>query len=87
MKGCNNGKELLAMRIAAHALEIIHPLSDQNLIQALVDAIVNTGPRENSSRIDVSPLRRTRESAFCNVKSTAECLADELINTAKGSSN
>ncbi|KAJ7876957.1 ribosomal protein S5 [Mycena leptocephala] len=85
MKGCNNGKELLAMRIAAHALEIIHPLSDQNLIQALVDAIVNTGPRENSSCI--GSLGTTRESAFCNVKSTAECLADELINTAKGSSN
>ena len=29
----------------------------------------------------------TRESAFPNVKSIAECLADELINAAKGSSN
>jgi small subunit ribosomal protein S5e len=86
---------------------------------------VNTGPREDSTRIgsqgtvrrqavDVSPLRRvnqsialltvgvslaflttqsnfnrqqTRESAFRNVKSIAECLADELINAAKGSSN
>jgi ribosomal protein S7 len=97
------------------------------IIQVLVDAIVNTGPREDSTRIgsqgtvrrqavDVSPLRRvnqaislltigvsptpaqghmcsfrrssqTRESAFRNVKSVAECLADELINAAKGSSN
>lgn len=48
--------------------------------------------------VDVSPLRRvnqsvslitigTRESAFRNVKSIAECLADELVNAAKGSSN
>jgi len=28
-----------------------------------------------------------RESSFRNVKSISECLADELINAAKGSSN
>jgi len=109
MNGRNNGKKLLAVRIVAHAFEIIHLLSDQNPVQVLVDAIVNTGPREDSTRIgsqgtvrrqavDVSPLRRvnqaislltigTRESAFRNVKSISECLADELINAAKGSSN
>ncbi|CAE6478015.1 unnamed protein product [Rhizoctonia solani] len=109
MKGRNNGKKLMAVRIVAHAFEIIHLLTDQNPIQVLVDAVVNTGPREDSTRIgsqgtvrrqavDVSPLRRvnqsialltigTRESAFRNVKSVAECLADELINAAKGSSN
>ena len=48
--------------------------------------------------VDVSPLRRVnqaialltigaREAAFRNVKSVAECLAEELINAAKGSSN
>lgn len=48
--------------------------------------------------VDVSPLRRVnvsialitigaRESAFRNTKTIAECLADELINAAKGSSN
>jgi len=48
--------------------------------------------------VDVSPLRRVnqaiwllctgaREAAFRNIKSIAECLADELINAAKGSSN
>ena len=46
----------------------------------------------------MSPLRRVnqaiwlittgaREAAFRNVKTIAECLADELINAAKGSSN
>ena len=48
--------------------------------------------------VDVSPLRRVnqaiwllttgaREAAFRNIKTLPECLADELINAAKGSSN
>ncbi|KAI9474838.1 40S ribosomal protein S5 [Zychaea mexicana] len=109
MHGRNNGKKLMAARIVQHAFEIINLLTDQNPIQVLVDAIINTGPREDSTRIgsqgtvrrqavDVSPLRRvnqsiallttgTREAAFRNVKTISECLADELINAAKGSSN
>ncbi|GAA98686.1 hypothetical protein E5Q_05374 [Mixia osmundae IAM 14324] len=109
MNGRNNGKKQMAVRIVAHAFEIVHLLTDQNPIQVYVDAIINTGPREDSTRIgsqgtvrrqavDVSPLRRVnqavalltigvRESSFRNVKSIAECLADELINAAKGSSN
>ncbi|KAI9005055.1 ribosomal protein S7 domain-containing protein [Hyaloraphidium curvatum] len=109
MHGRNNGKKLMANRIVKHTFEIIHLLTDQNPIQILVDAIINTGPREDSTRIgsagtvrrqavDVSPLRRVnqaiwllttgaREAAFRNVKTIAECLADELINAAKGSSN
>ncbi|RWR73247.1 40S ribosomal protein S5-like protein [Cinnamomum micranthum f. kanehirae] len=48
--------------------------------------------------VDISPLRRVnqaiyllttsaRESAFRNIKTIAECIADELINATKGSSN
>lgn len=33
MKGRNNGKKLLAVRIVAHAFEIIHLFTDQNPIQ------------------------------------------------------
>ena len=92
MKGRNNGKKLLTVRIVAHAFEIIHLLTDQNPLQVrtktvfssfhsfsitrpqvLVDAIVNTGPREDSTRIgsqgtvrrqavDVSPLRRVNQA-------------------------
>ena len=109
MNGRNNGKKLMAVRIVAHAFEIIHIMTDQNPLQVAVDAIVNCGPREDSTRIgsagtvrrqavDVSPLRRVnqgislltigaREASFRNVKSIAECLAEELINAAKGSSN
>ena len=93
-------------------------------MKILVDAIQNSGPREDSTRIgragtvrrqavDVSPLRRVnqaiwllctgvytrkiilfcfrvkgaRESSFRNIKTIAECLADELINAAKESPN
>jgi small subunit ribosomal protein S5e len=105
MNGRNNGKKLLAVRIVKHAFEIIYLLTDQNPLQVTVDAIVNCGPREDSTRIgsagtvrrqavDVSPLRRVnqaialltvgaREASFRNVKTIAECLAEELINAAK----
>ncbi|CAB0011263.1 unnamed protein product [Nesidiocoris tenuis] len=84
----------------------LKPIYDlQNPLQVLVQAITNSGPREDSTRIgragtvrrqavDVSPLRRVnqaiwllctgaREAAFRNIKTIAECLADELINAAK----
>ena len=107
--GRNSGKKLMACRIVKHTLELIHVLTDQNPVQVLCDAIINSGPREDSTRIgsagvvrrqavDVSPFRRvnqalylmaqgSRESAFRNIKTIAECLADEIINAARGSSN
>jgi small subunit ribosomal protein S5e len=107
--GRNNGKKLLANRIVRSTLEIIHLLTDQNPIQVLVDAIINAGPREDSTRVggagvvrrqavDMSPFRRVnyalyliatgaREASFRNLKSVAECLADEVVNAARGSSN
>jgi len=109
MHGRNNGKKLMTVRIVKHSFEIIHLLTGENPLQVLVNAIINSGPREDSTRIgragtvrrqavDVSPLRRVnqaiwllctgaREASFRNIKSIAECLADELINAAKGSSN
>jgi len=107
--GRNNGKKLMAVRIVKHTLELIHILTDQNPVQVFVDAIINAGPREDSTRVgtagvvrrqavDVSPFRRVnyaiylmttgaRESSFRNVKTIAECLADEIVNAARGSSN
>ncbi|EYB96328.1 hypothetical protein Y032_0151g2810 [Ancylostoma ceylanicum] len=109
MHGRNNGKKLMTVRIVKHAFEIIHLLTGENPVQVLVNAVINSGPREDSTRIgragtvrrqavDVAPLRRVnqaiwllctgaREAAFRNIKTIAECLADELINAAKGSSN
>jgi len=108
-KGRNNGKKLMAVRIVQHTLEIIHLLTDQNPIQVVVDAIINSGPREDSTRVggagvvrrqavDMSPFRRVnyalyllatgaREASFRNLKTMSECLAEELINAARGSSN
>ncbi|GJS47766.1 40S ribosomal protein S5-like protein [Tanacetum coccineum] len=97
----NNGKKLMAVRIIKHAMEIIHLLTDANPIQIIVDAVINRIGSAGVVRrqaVDISPLRRVnqaiyllttgaRESAFRNVKTIAECLADELINAAKGSSN
>jgi len=107
--GRNNGKKVMAVRIVKHAFEIIHLLTDQNPVQVLVEAVINCGPREDSTRVggggavrrqacDVSPLRRVnqsiyllttgaREASFRNIKTIAECLADEVMNAAKGSSN
>ncbi|KAJ5088581.1 hypothetical protein N7456_012197 [Penicillium angulare] len=109
MNGRNNGKKVKAVRIVAHAFEIIAIMTDQNPLQVLCDAVVNSGAREDSTRIgsqgtvrrqavDVSPLRRVnqaialltigaREASFRNIKSISECLAEELINAGKGSSN
>merc|ERR1711964_486283 len=61
MNGRNNGKKLMAVRIVAHAFEIIHIMTDQNPIQIAVDAIVNCGPREDSTRIgSAGTVRRHR---------------------------
>jgi len=87
------------------ANSMLKPLLLQNPLQVLVTAVINSGPREDSTRIgragtvrrqavDVSPLRRVnqaisllttgaREASFRNIKTIAECLADELINAAK----
>ena len=72
MHGRNNGKKLLTVRIVKHSFEIIHLLTGENPLQVVVNAIINSGPREDSTRIgragtvrrqavDVSPLRRVNQ--------------------------
>merc|ERR1719473_1098186 len=107
--GKNAGKKLLAVNVVRHAFEIVHLVTDQNPIQVFVNAIINSGPREDSTRVgaagvvrrqavDVSPFRRVcqaiyllahgaREASFRNQRTIAECLADEIVNAANGSSN
>merc|ERR1712100_591590 len=74
-KGRNSGKKLMAVRIVQHTLEIIHLLTDQNPIQVVVDAIINSGPREDSTRVggagvvrrqavDMSPFRRVNYALY-----------------------
>merc|ERR1712233_86981 len=75
MHGRNNGKKLMTVRIVKHAFEIIHLTSGENPIQILLQAIINSGPREDSTRIgragtvrrqavDVSPLRRVNQAIW-----------------------
>ncbi|GAY32797.1 hypothetical protein CUMW_004110 [Citrus unshiu] len=96
MHGRNNGKKLMAVLIVKHAMEIIHLLTDHGPREDATRS--GSAGVVRRQAIDISPLRRVnqalyllttsaRESAFRNIKRIAECLANELINAAKGSSN
>ena len=65
----------MAMKIVEHAFEIIYLTTDANPLQVVVDAIANSGAREDSTRVggagvarrqavDVSPLRRVNQVCF-----------------------
>merc|ERR1711906_56418 len=85
MHGRNNGKKLMAVRITKHCFEYINLVTDANPIQILVDAVINSGTREDSTRIgsagtvrrqavDVSPLRRVNHSIWlltCGARNAA----------------
>ncbi|KAF8375465.1 hypothetical protein PRIPAC_81894 [Pristionchus pacificus] len=102
MRGRNDGKKLMTVHIVKHSFEIIRLHTEENPVQMLVNVVINSGPREDSTRIErAGTVRRraslnqvmwplcagAREAVFRNIKTIAECLADELINAAKGSSN
>lgn len=74
-KARNTGKKQIALRIVQQAFEIIHLLTDENPLQVLVNAVVNGGPREDSTRIgsagvvrrqavDVAPFRRVNQALY-----------------------
>ena len=65
----NSGKKELGIRIVRDAFEIIHTKTKKNPVQVLVDAVENTGPREETVRlkygginvprsVDTAPQRR-----------------------------
>ena len=83
MKGRNNGKKQLAVRIVKQALELIHLQTGENPLQVLIDAISNGGAREDSTRIgsggvvrrqavDVSPLRRVNQAIYLITRGSRE---------------
>lgn len=71
MHGRNNGKKLMAARIVKHSFDIINLTTDSNPIQILVDAIINSGPREDATRIGSAGVVRRyvdsphRPGLFC----------------------
>jgi small subunit ribosomal protein S7 len=65
----NTGKKELAIRIVRDAFEIVNKKTKKNPVQVLVDAVANTGPREETVRlkygginvpksVDTAPQRR-----------------------------
>ncbi|MFX1318515.1 MAG: 30S ribosomal protein S7 [Promethearchaeota archaeon] len=67
--GLITGKKSTVIRIVRSAFEVIHLRTNQNPLQILIEAIENTAPREETTRIsyggisyhtacDVAPLRR-----------------------------
>uniref|UniRef100_R7VSN1 40S ribosomal protein S5 n=1 Tax=Columba livia TaxID=8932 RepID=R7VSN1_COLLI len=101
MHGRNNGKKLMTVRIVKHAFEIIHLLTGE--VKAGLhrgEGEVRQVPPAQRGALRGQALPQgavphpiwllctgAREAAFRNIKTIAECLADELINAAKGSSN
>jgi small subunit ribosomal protein S5e len=89
MHGRNNGKKMMAVRIVKHAFEIIWLLSDTNPLQVLVNAVINSGPREDATRVgsagtarrqavDVSPLRRVNQAIYLLTQGVSfSCLAPQ----------
>lgn len=73
--GRNTGKKIKAIRIVRQAMEIIALQTGKNPLQALLDAICHSGPREDSTRIgsggavkrqavDVSSFRRVNQAIY-----------------------
>merc|ERR1719453_411461 len=78
-----NGKKQMAVRTFKQTLEIIHLLTDKNPLEVLFEAIVQSGAREDSTRIgsggtvrrqavDVSPLRRVNQAIYLICKGSRE---------------
>jgi len=71
----NTGKKTLAIRIVTDAFNIINKKTKKNPVQVLVEAVTNTGQREETVRlkygginvpksVDTAPLRRVNTSMF-----------------------
>lgn len=71
----NTGNKQLAMRIVRDAFEIVHQKTKKNPVQVLIEAIANTGQREETVRlkygginvpksVDTAPIRRVNTALF-----------------------
>ena len=84
MKGRNNGKKLLAVRIVAHAFEIIHLLTDQNPIQVGLFFFLNSHTdkfptcRFSSMPLSTLALVKTPHESALKVLSVAKLLMFHL---------
>jgi small subunit ribosomal protein S7 len=71
----NTGNKQLATRIVRDAFEIVNQKTKKNPVQILVEAVANTGPREETVRlkygginvpksVDTAPLRRVNTALY-----------------------
>ena len=71
----NTGNKQLAIRIVRDAFEIIYKKTKKNPVQVLVEAVANTGPREETVRlkygginvpksVDTAPIRRVNSALY-----------------------
>jgi len=84
----NTGKKTLTIRIVKDAFNIINKKTKKNPVQVLVEAVANTGPREETVRlkygginvpksVDTAPLRRVNTSMYF--------ISEAVYNSAKSS--
>jgi len=52
--GRNSGKKCMAIRIVKHCFEIIQLMTGRNPLELFIAAVINGGPREDSTRIGSS---------------------------------
>lgn len=79
----NNGKKQQCVQIVKQALQIVALITERNPLQVVVDAVTNSGAREDATRIgsagtvrrqavDVSPLRRVNQAIYLICKGSRE---------------
>jgi small subunit ribosomal protein S5e len=56
--GRNTGKKIMAIRIIKHSFEIISLLTGKNPLDIFIRAVMNAGPREDSTRIGTAGVVR-----------------------------
>ncbi|KAF1860075.1 hypothetical protein Lal_00027928 [Lupinus albus] len=64
MYGRNDDKKLMAVSVIKYAMEIIHLLTDLDPIHVIVDAVINSGPHEDDTRIGSAGVIRIGSSIF-----------------------
>jgi small subunit ribosomal protein S7 len=71
----NTGKKQLAIRIVRDAFDIIHKKTKRNPIEVLVEAIANSGPREETVRLKYGGI---------NVPKSVDTATMRRVDTAIG---
>jgi len=79
------GKKIQAMHIVENAFELVEKKTGQNPIQVLVEAIQNSGPREDTTRIKRGGISYTISVDVAPLKKVDEALKNLALATFSGS--